>query len=68
MRNTRAANMLPTGGDVASLASSRAILQAKQEAGGTMRFPDHASYLRHKRGLAQIQLRQQTRLYQQRQQ
>lgn len=68
MRNTRAANMLPTGRDVASLASSRAILQAKREAGGTMRFPDHASYLRHKRGLAQIQLRQQTRLYQQRQQ
>jgi hypothetical protein len=61
LRDTRAANELPSGEAVAGLASGRAILQAKRAAGGNMRFPDHASYVRYQAARAQIQLRQEFR-------
>ena len=61
LRDTRAANELPSGEAVAGLASGRAILQARQAANNVMRFPDHTSYIRYKAAQAQIQLRQEFR-------
>jgi hypothetical protein len=61
LRDTRAANEMPDNTSLGAYREGRALLQARRESGGHMRFPDHASYLRYQRGRAQVQLRQQFR-------
>jgi hypothetical protein len=61
LRDTRAANEMPSGEAIAGFAAGRAILQTKRENGGHMRFPDHTSYIRYQAARAQARLRQQFR-------
>lgn len=61
LRDTRAANAMPDNASLGAYREGAALLQARRESGGHMRFPDHASYLRYQRGRAQVQLRQQFR-------